>query len=317
MIRTGLLLTFGLLAQGSFDEANGAFTHSQGDLEPRGGILVSSQWLAENLHNPDLILLHASADGSDYQKEHIPGARLVLADRIAWDGETGAGVELRPFEEIRWALENVGVSDGSTVVVYGTNPMLAARLWMTLDVTGAGGGTPLFLDGGIQVWKEEGRRLTDAAPPVPRGSLTLRPDPEKLANAEWILARLGHDDMALVDARPDDEFTGADGGLGGRVNPGHIPNARQLHWERLIESRERPLFRPTDELSTLFKNAGADFSDTVVTYCQVGLRASVTYMVARMLGYDTRFFDGSWRDWGSRDYPHIARPRGHMGSEGG
>ncbi|MFH1762766.1 MAG: rhodanese-like domain-containing protein, partial [Gemmatimonadota bacterium] len=103
------------------------------------------------------------------------------------------------------------------------------------------------------------------------------------------------------------EFTGADGGLGGRVNPGHIPSARQLYWENLVVSADRPLFLPAGEMSKLFISAGADPGDTVVTYCQVGLRASVTYMIARMLGYETRFFDGSWRDWGSRDYPHYPR----------
>jgi thiosulfate/3-mercaptopyruvate sulfurtransferase len=192
-------------------------------------------------------------------------------------------------------------------VVYGSNPMFAARLWMTLDVVGAGAGEPLFLDGGLQVWTEEGRPLSTETPRVPRGRLNIRPPSNKLVNAEWILVRLGHDGLSLVDARPDDEFSGADNGLGGRVNPGHIPGAKQLYWEDLVESRERPVFHPAEELARLFVAAGADPSDTVVTYCQVGLRASVNYMIARMLGYDTLFFDGSWRDWGSRDFPYFPR----------
>jgi len=270
-------------------------------------LLVSTGWLEDNLNRPDLVVLHASNDGSDYEAEHIPGARLLLLDRIAWDGDTGVGVEFRMFTEIRNALEEVGVSNGSTVVVYGSSPTLAARLWMTLDVAGAGASEPLFLDGGAQLWKEEGRPLTTEAPPVSRGNLTLRPDPKKLVTAEWILVRLGHDYLSLVDARSDDEFTGANQGLGGRVNPGHIPSARQLNWEELVESQERPVFLPVGELADLFVAAGADPKDMVVTYCQSGVRASVTYMIARMLGYEARLFDGSWRDWGSRDYPHYPR----------
>jgi thiosulfate/3-mercaptopyruvate sulfurtransferase len=270
-------------------------------------LLVSTDWLEDNLNRSDLVVLHASSDGSDYEQGHIPGARLLLLDRIAWEGETGVGVELRQYPEIRRALEEVGVSNGSTVVVYSTNPMLAARAWMTLDVVGAGLSEPLFLDGGLQVWKEEGRPVTKEIPTVSRGRLTLRPDENRLVTAEWILVRLGHDDLSLVDARPDDEYSGADGGLGGRVNPGHIPSARQLFWEDLVESRERPVFLPASQLAHRFVEAGADPGDTVVTYCQVGLRASVTYMIARMLGYETRFFDGSWRDWGAKDYPHFPR----------
>jgi thiosulfate/3-mercaptopyruvate sulfurtransferase len=270
-------------------------------------LLVSGDWLEGNLGRADVVVLHASTDGRDYETEHIPGARLVLLDGISWEGETGVGVELKAFPEIRRTLEAAGVSDGSTVVVYGTNPMVAARLWMTLDVSRAGASDPLFLDGGLQLWKEEGRPLTDEVPRVSRGRLNLRPNPDRLVSADWILVRLGHDYLSLVDARPDDEFSGANGGMGGRFNPGHIPGARQLYWEELVESRERPVFLPVEELADLFVGAGAEPGETVVTYCQVGLRASVTYMIARMLGYETRLFDGSWSDWGSRDYPYYPR----------
>jgi thiosulfate/3-mercaptopyruvate sulfurtransferase len=270
-------------------------------------LLVSGDWLQENLSQPNLVVLHASRDGSDYQAGHIPGARLVLLDRITWEGETGVGMEFRRLPEIRAALEEAGVSSRSRVVVYGSSLMVAARLWMTLDVVGAGSSEPLFLDGGLQVWKEEGRALSTDLPRVARGKLTLKPRVERLVSADWILVRLGHDGLSLVDARQDDAFSGADEGLGGRWNPGHIPSARQLAWEDMLESRARPVFLPAAELAGLFVKAGADPGETVVTYCHTGLRASVDYMIARMLGYRTRLFDGSWSDWGSRDYPHFPR----------
>jgi len=270
-------------------------------------LLVSTQWLEENLQRPDLVVLHASYDGADYQEGHIPGAHLVALDRITWDGETGVGLELREFAEIRSVLREAGLSNQSTVVVYGPDPVQAARLWMTLDVAGAGRAEPLFLDGGFGVWQAEGRPVSTETPRTPRGNVTLRPDPEKLASAEWILVRLGHDYLSLVDTRPEDQFSGADDGQGGRFNPGHIPSARQLYWEDLVESTERPVFRPVGELADLFVEAGADPGNTVVTYGQVGLRASVPYMIARMLGYEARIFDGSWREWSALDYPHFPR----------
>lgn len=270
-------------------------------------VLVSTEWLQENLDRPDVVVLHASSDGSDYAEGHIPGARLVLLDRIAWEGENGVGVEIRRLPEVKAALEQAGVSSRSTVVVYGTNPLVAARLWMTMDVTGAVTSEPLYLDGGFQVWKKEGRPVSTETPTVRRGSLTLQPRNERLVSAEWILVRLGHDDLSLVDARPESQFSGSDGGAGGRLNPGHIPSARQLSWEDLVVSADHPVFRSVGELADLFLDAGVEPGDIVVTYCQVGLRASVDYMIARMLGYETRFFDGSWSDWGSKDYPYYPR----------
>ena len=270
-------------------------------------LLVSTDWLEDNLQRSDLVVLHASRDGSDYHQGHIPGARLIRLDQVSWDGDTDLGVELRRFVDIRDALAEAGVSNESTVVVYGSNPMVAARVWMTIDVAGAGAREPLFLDGGLQLWKEEGRALSTEVPSPRRGNLRLRPDQDRIVSAEWILVRLGHDHLSLMDARPDEQYNSRGYEVGDRLNPGHIPSARQLGWEDLMESPERPVFLPVAELTDRFAAAGADPGDTVVTYCQVGLRSSVTYMIARMLGYETRFFDGSWRDWGSRDFPHFPR----------
>ena len=90
------------------------------------------------------------------------------------------------------------------------------------------------------------------------------------------------------------------------ANPGHIPGAHQLYWEEMVESREVPRLLEEERLEEMFRGAGADPGDTVVPYCMVGYRASMTYFVARMLGYETRFYDGSWRDWGTRDLPFVS-----------
>ncbi|HEX5830085.1 MAG TPA: rhodanese-like domain-containing protein, partial [Gemmatimonadaceae bacterium] len=110
--------------------------------------------------------------------------------------------------------------------------------------------------------------------------------------------------VALVDARPADEYTGADGGHD-HMLAGHIPGARNLYWERLLVSRRDPRFRPIAELRRRFEESGAAPGDTVVSYCLIGMRASVTYFVSRLLGYETRFYDGSWDDWSRRGLPAV------------
>jgi thiosulfate/3-mercaptopyruvate sulfurtransferase len=279
---------------------------SQQSLEP----LVSTAWLAQHLHDPGIVIVQADANRSSYDQGHIPGARFLGYSTFAVDGG-GLGSEVPPLEELDRMLESIGIGDDSHVVIYfGERPITATRLWLTLDYLGHGERAS-FLDGGLPVWRAEGRPVTTDVPSVRPGSFTPRPRADVLVSSEWIHQRLSDPAMVLIDARPDNEYTGADSGMGGRVHPGHIPGAYQLYWEKLLESRERPVFLAREDLQRQFEAGGAGPGRTVVTYCMVGMRASLTYFVGRMLGYNMRFYDGSWHEWGGKDLPYVtgAQPR--------
>lgn len=109
--------------------------------------------------------------------------------------------------------------------------------------------------------------------------------------------------MLLLDARPDAEFTGADGGMNGMHVKGHLPDAQQLVWNTLLDSSGR--FLPDAELEKKYGAIGAAKGTPLVSYCMVGMRASVTYFVARHLGYDARMYDGSIMDWTRRKLPAV------------
>jgi thiosulfate/3-mercaptopyruvate sulfurtransferase len=109
--------------------------------------------------------------------------------------------------------------------------------------------------------------------------------------------------MTLVDARPDNEFTGADGGMNGAHVKGHLRDAQQLVWNTLLDSTGK--FLPDAELRKKFEAIGATKTKPLVSYCMVGMRASVTYFVARHLGYDARLYDGSIVDWTRRRLPAV------------
>ncbi len=125
----------------------------------------------------------------------------------------------------------------------------------------------------------------------------------RVVSADWIKERLSSPKMTLLDARPDAEFTGADGGMGGAHVKGHLPDAQQLVWNSLLDSSGR--FLPDAELKKKFEAIGATKGTPLVSYCMVGMRASVTYFVARHLGYDARMYDGSIVDWTRRKLPAV------------
>lgn len=273
-----------------------------GETASHPDILVSPVWLDQRRGEPNLVILQVESRGERYTEGHIPGALPLPYDRIAWEGPNEEGSELLPLEEIAATLENLGVSDTDQIVVYSSHPLLATRLWFTLDVMGVGK-TVSLLDGGLSSWQDEGFPLS-AEPPVPPppGSLTLKPRTGVVVDAEWVQENLDTESVVLLDARPEAEYTGE----GQETEQfGHIPGAGNASWEEMIESRDLFRFRPVQELAGHFSTAGADAGDTVVPYCIVGLRASLDYFVARLLGFETLFYDGSWRDWTNRGLPLV------------
>jgi thiosulfate/3-mercaptopyruvate sulfurtransferase len=293
------LVLLAALASGHANGPRGAQQPAQAPVKP----LVTTAWLADHLGEPGIVIVQIESRPDRYAR-HIPGARLLLYGDIAVDGERDVGVEIPPIADLERALEAAGISDDGHIVIYSSTPLSSSRLWVTLDYIGHGDHASI-LDGGLDRWTAEGRALDDATPPAGPGQLTPKARPDVLVTAEWIHQRLDDPRMVLIDARPEDEYTGADGGMGGMTHPGHIPGAYRMYWEDLIASRGDPVLLDPAALRARFEAAGATQDRTIVAYCMVGMRASMTYFVARMLGYDVRFYDGSWHDWGTRDLPYV------------
>ena len=97
------------------------------------------------------------------------------------------------------------------------------------------------------------------------------------------------------------------------MKPGHVPGANQLYYTDLVRSREDSRYLDLDGLVARFERANAKPGDTLVSYCMVGMRASVTYMISRHLGFEAKFYDGSWHDWSAKDLPVVegTEPGGH------
>ena len=264
------------------------------------GLLMAPSELAAALKMPNLVLLHVAERAAVFEEAHIPGARFLRYADFAVEGPESLGSELPPPAQVKQVFEAVGVSNVSHVVVYGGSTVAAARAFFTLDAMGHRHVS--LLDGGLRAWRAENRPTesgTAAAPP--KGNFTPVLNAAKLASAQQIQQQAASGAIALIDVRPDAEYLGTDGGMGGRHAAGHIEGAAQLPWDTLVGSDGK--FLPREQLQAKLAAARAAPGKPVVAYCMVGMRASVIYFVARHLGYEARLYDGSIVDWTQKKLP--------------
>ena len=178
---------------------------------------------------------------------------------------------------------------------------MASRAFFTFDYLGNVHAS--VLDGGLAKWKREGRPVTTEVAKVAKGSFAPKPRPDLVVDAAWIQPRLGKPGTALIDTRTDGEYLG-DGERHGMPSNGHLLGGQQLQWEQLFKNPDEGEFLDRASLAKLYA-ARVQPGDTVVTYCYVGYRASMTYLAARALGYPTRLYDGSYQDWARRNLPLV------------
>jgi thiosulfate/3-mercaptopyruvate sulfurtransferase len=263
--------------------------------------LVSTEWLAQHLAEPDLVIVdaswHMSASGrsgrEEYLAGHIPGARFLDIDAVS-DRSNPAPHMLPSAEEFGAAMEEIGVGRDDHIVVYDNSPIrTAARGWFMLRHFGAR--QVAILDGGFQKWTAEGRP-TEAGESAPRKArFEAQEDGAEVVTKQQILAG-NHD--PLLDARGKARFEGSEADPRPGIAAGHIPGARNLPFGSLYNADGS--FKSPGEIRRLFADAGIDPARPFVASCGSGVTANSLIFAAHLLGGDSaRLYDGSWSEWGA------------------
>lgn len=262
--------------------------------------LVSTEWLAEHLGEPELTVLDSSwfmpassrSGRGEYLQAHIPGARFFDIDGLS-DHSNPAPHMLPGAAEFGAAMERLGIGRDDRIVVYDNSPIhTAARGWFTLRHFGAG--QVAVLDGGLQKWLAEGRP-TESGEPSQREARFAAGVTAGVVSKEQILAG---PNCALVDARGKPRFEATEPEPRAGVAGGHIPGARNLPFGQVYN--EDGTFKSPAELRQLFVEAGIDPAEPFIASCGSGVTATSLIFAAHLLGGDGgRLYDGSWTEWGS------------------
>ncbi len=267
----------------------------------RPELLAEPDWLIDHLDDPGVRIIDCAVLEA-YRRAHIPGAvHLPVHYYIKEQGPPGAdhGTFVMPPAEFEALMGRLGVSNDTLVVTYDdNNALVAARLWWVLRYYGHTNAR--VLNGGWHRWLTEGRPITfHATRPAP-ATFVARPNPDLIADAEYLKARIGDPSCQVLDARTGEEWNGTNDRGNRRV--GHVPGARHLEWLRFIETADTRRFLPAEEIERLLADAGFTRDRATITYCQGGIRAAHAAFAMALVGYDNvRVYDGSMRDWANRD----------------
>lgn len=267
----------------------------------RPELLAEPDWLAEHADDPSMRIIDC-ATLEAYRRAHIPGAvGLPSHYYIKEEGPPGAdhGTFIMPPAEFEALMGQLGISNDTLVVTYDdNNALVAARLWWCLKYYGHTNAK--VLNGGWHRWLSEGRPVTFHQARPEKAPFTATPNPDVIADAEYLKARHEEASCQVLDARTDSEWDGSNDRGNKRV--GHVPGARHLEWLNFVEKDDARKFLPAERLEQLVREAGFTPEKATITYCQGGIRAAHAAFVLDLLGWDdVRVYDGSMRDWANRE----------------
>ena len=262
----------------------------------RPELLVETAWLAEHLNDPAVRIVDMRPRG--YADGHIPGA--------VWLDNNAIRIASRPpsflptpaeFEEL---MARLAVSNDTRVIAYDERGgIYATRLWWILNHYGHS--NIAVLNGGWTKWTAEQRPANATVPAFARAAFKVKAGTVKVATADDVRGAINRPGTKIVDARTQAEIEGKD--LRGIKRGGYIESSVPVYWEDTLDPVSKA-FKSAPEIEKLYRDRGVRPSDTVITYCQVGMRASHDLFALALIGHDltklTNYY-GSWEEWGNRE----------------
>ncbi len=268
--------------------------------------LVSTEWLAEALGAPDLMVFDATKylpnepfDGlTKYREAHIPGARFFDIDVVA-DPDTNLPHMAPTAGRFARLMGEMGISNATRVIFYDQKGLQSsARGWWLMKLFGHE--KAAVLDGGLPKWLAEGRATeTGDAKSAAPSSYTpdFRADLVKgIGDVKRIIAQGG---ALILDARAKGRFDGTAPEPRPGLPSGHMPGAKSVPFNELLNADFT--MKDAAALRARFAAAGADGTKPIVTSCGTGVTACILALGLRQAGLgDAAIYDGSWTEWAGR-----------------
>jgi thiosulfate/3-mercaptopyruvate sulfurtransferase len=231
-------------------------------------VLVDTEWVAENLNNPQVRIVESDEDVLLYEVGHIAGAVKVDWHTDLNDRRLRDYIDAQDFEQL---MSKLGIANDTTVVFYGDkhNWWACYAYWVFRLF---GHENLKVMNGGRKKWIDEGRELSRELPSyAPTSYKVSALKSEIRAFRDDVLEHIGRPNPraplaqlpaghALVDVRSPDEYTGKKLHMPeypqeGALRGGHIPGAVNIPWAQAVRT-EDGTFKSADEITQIYEGQG-------------------------------------------------------------
>lgn len=269
--------------------------------------LVTTEWLASQLGQPDLVVFDATKylpnenkDGrTEYRRAHIPGARFFDIDEVA-DPDTDLPHMVPSAGRFAKLMQPLGVGNRSRVVFYDQKGLAsAARGWWLMGLFGHDDAA--VLDGGLPKWQREDRAVEAGEPPPEAAVGPFVPNlrAARLRGLGDLLHNLQSREELVLDARAAARFRAEAPEPRPGLPGGHIPGSKNVPYTDLLYPDQT--FLPVEAVLARFAREGVDGTRPVVTSCGSGVSAAILTLGMVRAGLPPgALYDGSWTEWASR-----------------
>ena len=252
--------------------------------------VVQTDWLEKNLDNPDVKIIEVSTEAGLYERGHIKNAVKFNWYTDLVEVVNRDIVSRARFEKLARAA---GINKNSTVVLYGDkNNWFAA--WGAWIFNTYGIEDVRLVDGGRVKWEKDGRAFTSVVPSPKVGNFVAKPADRSVRatlNNDVLPAVRKKGTVDIVDIRSADEYSGKIFAPAGfqelAIRAGHIPGAVNVPWGQNVNADGT--FKSVADLKKLYSDKGIDGKKTIITYCRIGERSSLTWFVlSEILGDEVK-----------------------------